>query len=93
MITAVEGHPQNIEARVNLGAVLGKLGRTNEAAECLEGAIALGYRTPDLYNAIGRAHFEAGNLPGAIDALNESLGMDPDQAEIREILRELQETG
>ncbi|MEE9226534.1 MAG: tetratricopeptide repeat protein [Acidobacteriota bacterium] len=90
---AVEGHPQNIEARVNLGAVLGKLGRSNEAAECLEGAIALGYRTPDLYNAIGRAHFEAGNLPGAIEALKESLGMDPNQPEIRDILMELEETG
>ncbi len=87
---AVDRSPNNIEARVNLGAVLGKSGKPRAAAESLEEAIRLGYRTPDLYNAMGRAYFEADDLPRAIEALNESLSLDPGQTEIREILLQME---
>jgi Flp pilus assembly protein TadD len=78
-----------VEARVNLGAALAKLGRHDEAIDRLAEARALGLRTPELLNALGLAYAESGRAREAMETLRESLSVRPDQPQVQALLSEL----
>ena len=78
------------EARMNLGAALGKAGRHAEAITQFEEARKRGFRSPTLYNGLAVAYHETGQLQKCIESLKESLALDPDQPEVRGMLSEVE---
>jgi len=83
---AVDKEKDNVEAWVNLGAAYGRLGRAPEAIKALETARGLGARTTTLYNALALAYLQAKQRDRALEYLKESLEIDPDQTDARELL-------
>jgi Flp pilus assembly protein TadD len=86
---AIRIEPRNLEARVNLGAALAKLGRLDEAIASMEEARGMGVRSPALLNAVGLAYAQKGETRRAIEALRESLTLSPEQPEVLSLLEEL----
>ena len=76
----------NLEAWVNLGAAQGRLNRPKEAIEALETARSKGARSTTLFNALALAYLQDGRKDKAVDYLKESLALDPDQKDARELL-------
>lgn len=83
---AVDKERDNLEAWVNLGAAYGRLGRAQEAIDALETARGLGASTTTLYNALALAYLQARQRDKALEYLRESLKIDPDQPDARELL-------
>lgn len=83
---AVDKERDNLEAWVNLGAAYGRLGRAEDAIDALETARGLGARTTTLYNALALAYLQARQRDKALEYLRESLQIDPDQRDARELL-------
>jgi tetratricopeptide (TPR) repeat protein len=82
----VDKERDNLEAWVNLGAAYGRLGRAEDAIDALETARGLGARTTTLYNALALAYLQARQRDKALEYLRESLQIDPDQRDARELL-------
>ncbi|MFQ5876237.1 MAG: alkaline phosphatase family protein [Acidobacteriota bacterium] len=89
---AVEKDSDNLEAWVNLGAALGRLRRPREAIRALETARRKGLRTTTLYNALALAYLQDGQRDRALEYLHDSLALDPDQQDARDLLREINRT-
>src|SRR5207249_5987117 len=87
---AVEKEPGNYEARINLGAALGKAGRHQEAIRVFEEARQRGFRSPTLFNGLAVAYHETGQYQKCIESLKQSLALDPDQPEVRALLADVQ---
>lgn len=83
---AVKKERDNLEAWVNLGAAYGRLGRSQEAIEALETARGLGARSTTLYNALALSYLQARQRDKALEYLRESLEIDPDQQDARDLL-------
>jgi predicted AlkP superfamily phosphohydrolase/phosphomutase/tetratricopeptide (TPR) repeat protein len=83
---SVEKEPENQESWVNLGGALGRLHRPGEAIEALETAREMGVRTTVLFNALALAYLEIRKPEKARRFLEESLTIDPDQTDARELL-------
>jgi tetratricopeptide (TPR) repeat protein len=83
---AVTLEPGNLEARVNLGTAMAMSGDLDGAIAAWEEAARRGVRTPDLCNALARAHHERGNDRAAVTWLRQSLDLDPTQVDIRRML-------
>ncbi|MEE9293259.1 MAG: tetratricopeptide repeat protein, partial [Acidobacteriota bacterium] len=83
---SVEKEPENEESWVNLGGALGRLHRPAEAIEALETARGMGVRTTVLFNSLALAYLELHELEKARRFLEESLTIDPDQTDARELL-------
>jgi tetratricopeptide (TPR) repeat protein len=83
---AVAKDPDNLEAWVNLGAAQGRLRRPREAIEALETARRKGVKSTTLYNALALAYLQADQRDKALQYLKESLTIDPDQKDARELL-------
>ena len=84
---AVDKERDNYEAWVNLGAAYGRLGRADDAIDALETARGLGARTTTLYNALALAYLQAKQRDKALEYLRESLQIDPEQQDARELLQ------
>jgi tetratricopeptide (TPR) repeat protein len=76
----------NLEAWVNLGAAQGRLNRPKAAIEALETARRKGARSTTLYNALALAYLQDRRRDKAVEYLNESLALDPNQKDARELL-------
>ncbi|HZN03408.1 MAG TPA: alkaline phosphatase family protein, partial [Candidatus Polarisedimenticolia bacterium] len=87
---AVAKDEGNLEAWVNLGAAQGRLRHPKEAIAALETARGKGMKTTTLYNALALAYLQDGQRTKAVQYLNESLALDPNQQEARELLGAVQ---
>jgi tetratricopeptide (TPR) repeat protein len=85
---ALSGDPSSVEARVGLGAALGIQGKNSESVAILEEGEKLGISSPDLFNALAMAYFQAQQKEKAIGTLKESLRLDPSQPSARSLLAE-----
>jgi predicted AlkP superfamily phosphohydrolase/phosphomutase/Tfp pilus assembly protein PilF len=83
---AVVKDADNIEAWVNLGAAQGRLRRPKEAIEALETARRKGARSTTLYNALALAYLQDQRKDKGMEYLRESLEIDPNQKDVRELL-------
>ncbi len=86
---AVMKDPDNLESWVNLGAAQGRLGRSREAIQALETARAKGARTPTLYNALALSYLQDHQHDKAVQYLQESLRIDPDQKDAVDLLQKV----
>jgi tetratricopeptide (TPR) repeat protein len=89
---SVEKEPENLESWINLGAALGRLHRPAEAIEALETAREMGMRTTTLFNALGLAYLEIRKPEEARRYLEESLTIDPNQKDARELLEAMDQS-
>lgn len=87
---AVAKDEGNLEAWVNLGAAQGRLRHPKEAIGALETARGKGMKTTTLYNALALAYLQDNRPAKAVEYLNESLELDPNQPEARELLGAVQ---
>jgi len=83
---AVAKDDGNLEAWVNLGAAEGRLQRPKEAIAALETARGKGMKTATLYNALALAYLQDGQKAKGVGYLEESLVIDPNQQEARQLL-------
>jgi arylsulfatase A-like enzyme/tetratricopeptide (TPR) repeat protein len=90
---AVALDPTNPEALLDLAGALGKSGRSAAAIPRFEQAIELGGRSTTALNGLGVARLETGDAAGAARAFRESLALDPRQAGIADLLRQVTERG
>ena len=79
---AVTLAPANAEAHLSLAGALAKSGRTAEAISHFERAVELGGRTTVALNSLAFARLETGDARGALEALRQSLAIDPRQGPI-----------
>lgn len=86
---AVRKDPDNIEAWVNLGAAQGRLRRPKEAIAALETARGKGARSTTLFNALALAYLQDRQNDKAVQYLKESLVLDPNQKDARELLSQV----
>ena len=84
---AVAKEPDNKEAWVNLGAAQGRLRHAREAIEALETARRKGVRSTTLFNALALAYLQDHQREKALEYLRESLEMDPNQKDARDLLK------
>ena len=87
---ALRIQPANDEARVNLGTALAMQRRLDEAIDQFDDLVEGGSEDPAIFNALGRAYGEKGDLRSAADWFRRSLQVNPDQPAIREIVVKLQ---
>jgi len=86
---AVVLEPENPEVLLDLAGALGRSGRSQAAIPYFEKAIAIGGRTTTALNGLAVARLESGDAAGAARALRESLALDPRQARIEGLLRQV----
>jgi tetratricopeptide (TPR) repeat protein len=86
---AVEREPKNAEALLYLAGALASNGRPAEALPYFERALAAGERTTMALNGLGLTRLELGDRSGARTAFQESLRIDPHQAEVTKALADL----
>jgi choline-sulfatase len=86
---AVTEMPDNSDALAGVAAALARSGRPAEAVPYFERAIRVGPRTPAVFNGLGFARLEAGDRRGALMALQASIQMRPDQAQVAEAVQRL----
>jgi choline-sulfatase len=86
---AVALEPDNPEALLDIAGALGKKGRSRDAVPYFEKAIEVGGPTTAALNGLGVARLESGDTTGAARALRESLALDPKQAGIADLLRQV----
>ncbi len=86
---AVALEPRNAEALVDLAGALAKSGRPAEAVSYFERALTAGGETTSALNGLGFARLEAGDGPGGLRALRRSLSLDPHQAPLVAVVKEL----
>jgi tetratricopeptide (TPR) repeat protein len=84
---AVGKDADNLEAWVNLGAAQGRLRHPKEAITALETARSKGARSTTLYNALALAYLQDQQKDKAVGYLKESLAIDPNQQDAKELLR------
>lgn len=69
--------PQNQEALHRMGVIAAQEGRTSEALNYIESALAQGNASAELLGDLGYIQFKQGRLGAAEDTLNRSLDRDP----------------
>jgi predicted AlkP superfamily phosphohydrolase/phosphomutase/tetratricopeptide (TPR) repeat protein len=84
---AVAKDDSNLEAWINLGAAQGRLNRPKEAIVALETARRKGARSTTLYNALALAYLQDHQKDRAVEYLKESLVIDPNQKDAKELLK------
>ncbi|MEP0546777.1 MAG: tetratricopeptide repeat protein [Rhodothermales bacterium] len=81
---AVEIQPLLVEARIALADVLSEMGRTDEAVQHLEAAVAAdSLHHPAAWNNLGFLYLQAGRMAAAERPLATAVRLDPDFAEAR----------
>lgn len=88
LFTSVVGRePRNVDALVDLGGALLKLGRAREAVPYFARAVDGDVASPLAWNGLGFAKQESGDPAGAANAFQRSLRLDPNQPEVAAALR------
>ena len=83
---AVSKDRDNIEAWVNLGAAEGRLRHPKQAITALETARGKGAKSTTLFNALALAYLQDHQPARAADYLKQSLALDPNQKDARDLL-------
>ena len=83
---AVAKDDNNLEAWINLGAAEGRMNHPKEAIVALETARRKGARSTTLYNALALAYMQDRQKERAVGYLKESLVIDPNQKDAKELL-------
>jgi predicted AlkP superfamily phosphohydrolase/phosphomutase/tetratricopeptide (TPR) repeat protein len=83
---AVSKDDNNLEAWINLGAAEGRMNHPKEAIVALETARRKGARSTTLYNALALAYLQDHQKERALGYLKESLVIDPNQKDAKELL-------
>ena len=86
---SVQLDPGDPEGQLALAAALARVGRPAEAVPHFERALSTGRRSPQVWNGLGFARLEAGDRPGALEALRASLALDPRQPDIARAVAQL----
>jgi GWxTD domain-containing protein len=89
---ALKREPEDFEAVTVVGLALYRQGLYAKAAASYQEAVKLGGESVTLLNALGEAELQAGNVEAAWDAFSRSLQLEPDQAEVKEILDQMEKT-
>ena len=69
--------PRNGRARYNLGLLLQQLGRLDEAAQALEGAVAVEAGNPDFLLALGDHYLRRGRAGDAVAVADRLMAAAP----------------
>jgi Flp pilus assembly protein TadD len=75
-----EANPRNYELAIEYGIALAETGRNDEALRVLEKASAIIDWDPELWNYIGVAYWNKGDLDRALTSYEHSLSLDPKYA-------------
>jgi tetratricopeptide (TPR) repeat protein len=86
---AIELEPNNGEALLYMAGAMVAGGRPADAIPYFDRAIAAGQKNAMLFNGLGMTKLQLGDLPGAAEALRQSLKLDPNQPQVAETLRKL----
>ncbi len=76
----VAANPRNYKLAIERGIVLAELGRNDEALAVLDSAAAMIDWDPELWNYMGVARWNKGDLAGAMTAYERALALDPEYA-------------
>lgn len=85
----LDENPGNCQAWGRMGRVLWKQSLYDEAITALEGAVGLCPQIPWLYQALGDARKDSGDMQGAVRAYEAALNMAPGNIYVREQLAHL----
>ncbi|MDH3626192.1 MAG: tetratricopeptide repeat protein [Acidobacteriota bacterium] len=85
----IDEEPDRVEARYNLGGLLRRLGRGEEAIVELEAASALTPRDPDIHVELGLAYQATGRPALAAERIREAIALAPGRPESLEYLPQL----
>jgi tetratricopeptide (TPR) repeat protein len=91
--SALEKDPRNIEARTNLIVALGMEKNLDAARSRFDDAEKQGLKAPQFYNAWAYALHLNGKHDEALEALRQSLRLDPRQADARRLVQEIEASG
>jgi choline-sulfatase len=86
---AVEREPRNAETLLYLAGALASSGRPDQAIPYFERSIAAGPRSTMALNGLGLTRMQLGDPKGAAEAFRRSLGIDANQPDIVQALRDL----
>jgi len=88
---ALERDPRNVESRTNLIVALGLQHDVEGARGLVKEAEGLGLRVPLFYNGIAYALYMNGRNDEALEAIRQSLKIDPRQREARRLQAEIEQ--
>jgi tetratricopeptide (TPR) repeat protein len=91
--SALEKDPRNVEARTNLIVALGMEKNLDAARSRFDDAEKQGLKAPQFYNAWAYALHLNGKHDEALEALRQSLRLDPRQADARRLVQEIEASG
>jgi protein O-GlcNAc transferase len=74
---ALSSRPDYVEAMVNLGVLLKRTGRLQEAAQCYRDALAIDPALAKLHNNLGNIEMEFGRLGIAEQCFRQAVALDP----------------
>ena len=86
---AIRLNPNYTLALYNLGVSIAEQGRNKEAIPFFEQAEKTGPVTVGLLNALSKAYKEVGDTPRAVATIQRSLSINPNQPEMRALLKQL----
>jgi arylsulfatase A-like enzyme/Flp pilus assembly protein TadD len=78
--TGVEANPRNYKLAIEYGIVLAERGRNDEAIGVLQKASGMIDWDPELWNYLGVAYWNKGDLDNAVTAYEHALSLDPKYA-------------
>jgi Flp pilus assembly protein TadD len=78
--TGVEANPRNYKLAIEYGIVLAERGKNDEAISLLTKAAGIIDWDPELWNYLGVAHWNKGDLTNAVTAYERALSLDPKYA-------------
>jgi Flp pilus assembly protein TadD len=88
---ALEKDARNVESRTNLIVALGMQHDVEGARKLVQEAEGMGMRVPLFYNGLAYALHINGLSDEALEALRESLKIDPRQADARRLQAEIEQ--
>jgi len=86
---AIRLNPNYTLALYNLGVSIAEQGRNKEAIPFFEQAEKTGPVTVGLLNALSKAYKEVGDTPRAVATIQRSLALNPNQPQLRALLKQL----
>ena len=87
---ALSQEPNNYDALICMGSLNSSLKRYPQAIENYKKALDIGLESSTLLNALGEAYMLAGDLRSAKSCFERSLILNPDQANVKAILAQLE---